>query len=186
MTIHRSPAASVRAPRAAAATPSLPPARSAGRRLAALLALAAPFLLATPGVARETRPDAAPVKLAEVASKVDAASTRLANVTDLLRHDVEAEIAAIDWTQAKLRRRYTLSAAVVRLESATTGERTLSASCTVSAAVRDDRGTLLAIVEGRARADDAANAAARAERDALAAAARSAIKRVPETIRLAQ
>ena len=159
--------------------------RSSRAGALALAAVVSCALFGKPGSAREPEPKAVPVTLAEVASQVDARATRLRNLPDLLRQDVEAELAAIDWQRAKVRRRYRLSAAVVTLSSAT-GERTLSASCVVSAAVRDDRGVLLAVVEGRARAEDAPAAAERAERDALAAAARSAIKAVPESIRLAQ
>jgi len=144
-----------------------------------------------PAAAEDARPlaDSAalrPVTLGEVATSVAAKSTRLLNVADLLRHDAEAEIAAIDWGKAKLRHRYTLSALIVRLDSAPLGERALSASCTVSAAVRDERGALLAVVEGRARAEDAASAGMAAERDALSAAVRSAITAVPEAIRRLQ
>jgi hypothetical protein len=158
------------------------------RRAAALLGIAIAVLPGRPAAAEDARPladsaAARPVTLGEVATSVAAKSTRQINVADLLRHDAEAEIAAIDWGKTKLRHRYTLSALIVRLDSAPLGERALSASCTVSAAVRDERGALLAIVEGRARAEDAATAGMAAERDALAAAVRSAIAAVPEAIR---
>ena len=161
------------------------------RRAAAWLGVTIAILSGSPAAAEEARPRAdsaalRPVTLGEVATSVAAGSTRLINVADLLRHDAEAEIAAIDWGRAKLRHRYTLSALIVRLDSAPLGERALSASCTVSAAVRDERGALLAIVEGRARAEDAASAAVAAERDALPAAVRSAITAVPEAIRRLQ
>ena len=122
------------------------------------------------------------VSLAEVASRIDPAKTRLTNLTELLRSDAEAELLAIDW--GKLRRRYAVSAALVRLDSTSTGERTLAAACTVSASVRDaDTGKLLFLVEGKARAEDASTAGARAERDALSAAVRGAITAVPEGLR---
>lgn len=164
------------------------------RRAAALFGIALATLTAfTAGsaAAEDARPPAEsaasrPVTLGEVSTSPAAGSTRLLNVADLLRHDAEAELAAIDWTHAKLRHRYTLSAVIVRLDSAPLGERALSASCTISAAVRDERGSLLAIVEGRARAEDAATAGIAAERDALAGAVRSAITAVPEAIRRLQ
>jgi hypothetical protein len=128
-----------------------------------------------------------PVTLAEVASQPSEGSTRLPNLAELLRQDVESELAAVNWKAAGLRRRYTLSAAVVRLSSAQSGERSVLASCTVSASVRDaERGTLLAIVEGRARAEDGPSAAIEAERGALAGAVRGAITALPEAIRQAQ
>ncbi len=106
-----------------------------------------------PAAAEDPRPPkeiaaARPVTLGEVATSLAAQSTQLPNVSDLLRHDAEAELAAIDWTKTKSKHRYTLSALIVRLESTPLGARSLSASCTVSAAVRDERGALLAIVEG--------------------------------------
>ncbi len=128
-----------------------------------------------------------PVTLSEVAQNPAEGSTRLPNLAELLRHDVESELAAVNWKAEKLRRRYTLSAAVVRFSSAQSSERSVLASCTVSASVRDaERGTLLAIVEGRARAEDAPSAAIEAERDALAGAVRGAITALPEAIRQAQ
>lgn len=173
------------------------PAASAGRlewcarRAAALLAVAIAALSAGPAAAEDARSPAdsaasRPVTLGEVSTSAGAGSTRLTNVADLLRRDAEAELAAIDWTKTKLRHHYTLSAVIVRLDSAPLGERALSASCTISAAVRDERGALLAIVEGRARAEDAAAAGIAAERDALAGAVRSAITAVPEAIRRLQ
>ena len=161
------------------------------RRAAALVVIALMGLAARPAAAEDPRPPrdiaaARPVTLGEVATSVAAQSTRLVNVGDLLRHDAEAELAAIDWSKTKLRHRYTVSALIVRLDSAPLGARALSASCTVSAAVRDERGALLAIVEGRARAEDAATAGIAAERDALAGAVRSAIIAVPEAIRRLQ
>lgn len=164
--------------------------------IAATLAGAAAILSLAPAEARpgpaarsahlaEPKTLVAPVTLAEVTVS-GAGTSRLANLSELVRHDVEAELAAIDWAKLSLRRRYRLSASVVRLDSTRTGERALAASCTVSAAVRDERGNLLVIVEGRARAEDAPSAAAEAERDALAEAVRGAIASVPEAIRRSQ
>jgi hypothetical protein len=144
------------------------------------------------GAARERPADVAvdpsgapPVTLAEVASQVEPSATRLGNLKEVLRREVEAELAAIDWSKESLRRRYRLSAAVVRLDTARAGGG-LRISCTVSAAVRDDRGVLLAVVEGRARADgDEGTGAgvATVEQGALAGAVRGAITAVPEAIR---
>jgi len=137
--------------------------------------------------AADTRAPSGPITIAEVTAGAGAGSSRLANVTDLLRHDVEAELSAINWAKLGIRRRYTISASLVRLESTTTGAKSLLASCTVSVAVRDSaQGTILAIVEGRARAEDMPAAAAAAERDALAGAARGAITAVPEAIKRSQ
>jgi hypothetical protein len=128
---------------------------------------------------------APPVMLAEVASQIEPGASRLSNLTEVLRSDVEAELAAIDWNKESVRRRYKLSAALVRLETART-EGMLRVSCTVSAAVRDERGVLLATVEGRARSEGAGatgGSAASAEQGAIAGAVRGAITAVPEAIR---
>lgn len=125
---------------------------------------------------------ASPVTLAEVTAH-EASSTRLGDVKALVRQDAEAELARIDWSKLPLRRRYKLSASVVRLESVRTGDKSLTASCTISAAVRDaDRGTILFIVQGHARAEDVPSAVLSAERDALSAAVRGAIAAVPEAM----
>jgi len=81
---------------------------------------------------------------------------------------------------------YLISASVVRLDSMSEDKK-LRASCTVSATLRDaERGTILATLEGRARAEDAATKGERAERDALAAAAQGAVNAIPEAIRRAE
>jgi len=150
---------------------------------AALVGISAIVHLAT----ADPRSPSGPITIAEVTAGAGAGSSRLTNVTDLLRHDVEAELSAINWAKLGIRRRYTISASLVRLESTTTGAKSLLASCTVSVAVRDSaQGTILAIVEGRARAEDMPAAAAAAERDALAGAARGAITAVPEAIKRSQ
>jgi hypothetical protein len=171
------------------------PARAAGRassraRLAAAVVglIAAATSSSVEAHEPSPRAPAAPVTLGEVSSDAAAAgASRLANVTDLLRLDAEAELSAIDWSKAAIHRRYTVSAVLVRLTSARVGDRALQISCTVSAAVRDtERGTLLAIVEGRARAEDLPAAAADTERDALAGAVRGAITALPKAILSAQ
>lgn len=137
------------------------------------------------GQGKEKKLPGGTVTLAEVTIS-GAESSRLINLPDLVRHDVETELAAIDWSKLGFRRHYKLSASVVRLSSARNGDQNLMASCTISAAVRDaERGTLLVIIEGRARAEDATGAAAEAERGALAGAVRGAITAVPEAIQRA-
>jgi len=174
--------------------------KQAARPLARAIALAALAALATPAFAAPRPPGAAvdqaeqveqartpalPVVLGEVTS--NAASAHLSNITELLRDNVQAELSAIDWSKSKLRRRYKISASVVKLESAASSARSLTTSCTVSAALRDaERGTVLAIVEGKAKVEDAPAAIAAAERDALAGAVRGAISALPEAIMRAQ
>lgn len=139
--------------------------------------------LLAPGVAAGEPSPPGPVTLTEVVSQIDPGATRLSNLTELLRVRVEAEIGAIDWSKEGLRRRYKLSASVVRLETSRSGAG-LQVSCTISAAVRDaERGTLLATIEGRARVEGASSAGTSAEQDALTGAVHSAIGAVPEAIR---
>ena len=136
---------------------------------------------------RDARATRGAVTLAEVASRVEPSATRLGDVKALLREDTEAALSTIDWSPLRLRRRYALSASLVRLDTTSTGARTLAVSCTVSAAVRDaDSGALQFIIEGRARAEDAASSGARAERDALREAVRGAVIAVPEALRRTQ
>jgi len=155
------------------------------RSVAGAFGIAAIILFAQRALGEERKPPArpSPVTLAEVGSR--ATSTKLGNVTELLRRDVESELAAIDWTKAKVNRRYVVSASVVRLDSELR-DAGLLASCTVSATLRDERGAILAVLEGRARAEESPGAAARAERDALAVAVRGAITAIPEAIRRMQ
>lgn len=151
----------------------------------ALAALCAALLAPAPGGVAQAGDPAPAVTLAEVASQVDPAATRLANVTELLRRSVQAELGAIDWSKQRLRRRYKVSASLVRLEAAQV-EGGLRVSCTVSAAVRDDGGVLLAVVEGRARAEGSSAARTHAEEGALSGAVRGAVAALPEAIRRAQ
>lgn len=124
------------------------------------------------------------VLLKEATSRVQPGETRLGDVIPLLRADASAAIAAIDWGPLRLSRRYAVSATVTRLSTTPTGERSVASSCAVSAAVRDlDTGNLLFIVEGRARAEDSAASADRAERDALRAAVRGAVAALPDGLR---
>lgn len=155
-------------------------------------------LLATPATAAVRAEGRAPIAvrapagngavlLSEANSRVDPGATRLGNVIPLLREDAAAALASIDWSALRLSRRYAVSATVVRLTTTRTGDRTLAAACTVSAAVRElDTGNLLFTVEGRARAEDSVTDAARAERDALRAAVQGAVAAVPDGLRRAR
>jgi hypothetical protein len=109
------------------------------------------------------------------------------NATEVLRKEVEAEIAAADWSKLPPRKQYKLSASIVSLKAEPLDKKTLSASCTVSVSIRDaKRNNLLAILEGRAKVTDLPSASSRAQLDALAGAVRGAIAAVPEAIRQAQ
>src|SRR5947208_682476 len=96
---------------------------------------------------RATAAPEAPVVLGEVSTAV--ASPTLPDAEKLLRREVESGLQAIDWTRARAKgRRVTLSASLVRLESVRTEDRGVRATCTVSATLRDERGALVAVLEG--------------------------------------
>jgi hypothetical protein len=80
---------------------------------------------------------ALPVSLAEVASRVDEAALGGQNATEVLRKEVEAEIAAADWSKLPPRKQYKLSASIVSLKAESLDKKTLSATCTVSVSIRD-------------------------------------------------
>ncbi len=142
--------------------------------------------MSPPGLrAGDAAAQAVAVTLAEVTTQVDPAATHLPDLKDVLRRSVEAELKTIDWGKEGLRRRYKISAAVMRLETASSGGVQRS-SCAVSTAVRDERGKLLAIVEGRARAEEPGTGAASVERGALEGAVQGAVRRLPEAIRQSQ
>lgn len=122
-----------------------------------------------------------PVAVAEVTSS--ASGARLVNVPELVRKDLQSELESLDWSKTRTRRRYLISATVVELGSLPAGPRSSLSSCVVSATVRDgERGNVLAILQGKARAEDTTDAASSTERAVLAAAVRSAVAKVPEAI----
>lgn len=173
------------------------PVRRQGRRRkarAVVAALSALFATTTssPGLAggdavppapKSRRGMPAPVTLAEIATPPQAAGERAAGLREQIRKTAEAELAAIDWSGHSIRKRYKLSASVTKLDRKREGALSM-ATCTVTAAIRDaERGTLLAIVEGRARAEAQGSDAPTLESDALEGAVRGAITRLPATLR---
>jgi hypothetical protein len=130
------------------------------------------------------------VTLAEVGSRVEA-GTSLPNVTELLKTDAEAELAAIDWATVGVRKPYLVSASVTHLE-ARRDDGALRAICTVSVTIREAQsGTILAVVEGRARSESGSarpsrdEAAVEAERGALSGAVHGAVSAIASAIRRA-
>jgi hypothetical protein len=122
-----------------------------------------------------------PVTLGEVSAS---GATTFPDAAKILRHDVEAELGAIDWsrsTRAK-GKRLTMSAALVRLDSVKTGDHGLRANCTVSATLLDEHGALVATLQGRADAEDDGRDGRGAERDALKVAVKGAVAHVPEAL----
>jgi hypothetical protein len=158
----------------------------AGAAVASPRATAAAGSTAGASALKEKKAPKPPVTVAEVASSVDAAKLSFTNPTEALKQDVEAELAAIDWSKSPARRQYKLSASIVALSSTNVDGKVARTSCTVSVSIREAKGgTLLAILEGRSKVEDALAASARAQRDALTGAVKGAVAAVPEAIRRA-
>lgn len=97
-----------------------------------------------------------------------------------LKTAIEKELAQLDLSSA--RKTYVLSAALLTLETVKNDER-VESTCIVTAELsRKNEGTIRAVFRGKAKAIDAKDAAKSAELTALRAAARSAVKRLPEAL----
>jgi Skp family chaperone for outer membrane proteins len=100
-----------------------------------------------------------------------------------LESAVKRELGKVDLKGARGSGRYVLSASLVKMETVTESDQA-EATCVVSATLtRQKGGALHAVLQGRARAIDSKDSAKNAEVEALRAAVRSAIGRVPEAIR---
>jgi hypothetical protein len=98
----------------------------------------------------------------------------------LLRAATLDALDKLDLSRVPLRNEAVLSVALVKLDAETRGP-TRSLTCVVSASLRGRRtGNLVAILEGRARAE---GAGAMDPDGVIAAAAQGAIARVPEALR---
>ena len=98
----------------------------------------------------------------------------------MLRASFERELGGVDLRRAAPRQ-VRLSASLVRMDTEASLKKA-SVTCVVSALLIDvKRGTVVAIVEGRARAENETIAKS-LERAALAGAVRSALARVPEAL----
>lgn len=118
-----------------------------------------------------------PVTVGEVTSSVFREGVDLNAV---LRGVVEQELPGVD-VGARARPSI-LAFSLVSMERTTSGAKT-SVSCVVSATVRDKRkGALLAVLEGRARAENEESLAELLERATLKSAVRGALARLPEAL----
>ena len=110
-------------------------------------------------------------------------STRTAGVDRALdkqfRLLAERELAQVTLTRG--RERYVLSFALLELSTTATAQRARSSS-TVSALL-EHQGNLVAVLKGRATVEGDARAARESEVDAMQAALRSALRRVPEAVK---
>jgi hypothetical protein len=125
----------------------------------------------------------APLALGKVTTRVAPRDQALRNA---FRSAVERELASIDLSSIKPVKpadRYILSASLVKMETSADGERART-TCVVSATLTRERGGALhAIIDGRARAEDAPSEARSVELSAMRAAVHSALVRIPDAIR---
>ena len=99
-----------------------------------------------------------------------------------LRAMVTREVEALRFGKAP-RAKYTLTASLTTLETATDGGKARS-SARVSVVLSEARGgALRAVLDGRATAEDAASATARAEQTALEAAVQGAVRSLPDAVK---
>ena len=133
-------------------------------------AFLAPLLLATAISAGDASAGDTSIALGEVAvppvsSGVDQASLKTA---------AEGELLVMDASRLRKRRNIVVSVAIIGSSQSPFG-------CTVNALLRDAKtGTMLAIIEGRARAEGAASSALRQQ--VLRAAVRSAVRQIPAAL----
>jgi len=124
-----------------------------------------------------------PVLLGAVTTRVAPAHIR--DPIPVLRGFLQTELAGLDWTKQKIKGQYTLLASLVRLETSTS-KKSVVASCAITASIQDPKHGILLVIEGKADAEDAATAGARAEQDALAAAVHSSLVSLPDALARAQ
>jgi hypothetical protein len=113
-------------------------------------------------------------------------SSRVAKRTDVKRAlatAVESELGRLDLSSIRGREHYVLSASLVRMDTVTERDQA-ETTCVVSATLtREKSRALHAVLQGRARVTDRRGRAGSAEQEALRAAVRNAISRLPEAIR---
>lgn len=121
-----------------------------------------------------------PLALGEVTTRVTRQGVDLPSA---FRDAVVTELSQVDLHDVKKRERVVLSASLMRLDTETKGGRAHT-TCVVSATLRRARGgALLAILQGKARAEDTARQVPSNELAALRAAVRSAVRGIPTAIR---
>jgi hypothetical protein len=100
----------------------------------------------------------------------------------LLRALATEELRAVEASKAPRHKGAIVSVALVRMDSESSAKGSAS-TCFVSVVLRDPRrGVLIALLNGRARAEDGARAATSVERSAMQASLRSALSRIPEAL----
>ncbi len=145
------------------------------RRTSRFVRFLAPFAVATALSLPTT-----PVALGEVTSKVTRSKI---DVPRVFRSELLRQLRSIEVNDLPDSDRVVLSASLVRLETTRTGDRAES-TCVVSATLRKKRGgALVAILRGRARAQDAIDAKADNEMVVMRAAVRSTVRGIPKALK---
>jgi len=139
--------------------------------LFACTAGAAPTVAASPS---------APIAIGEVTSEVTREGV---DVALELRAVVEQELPAVDMAGRPKPRPAILSVALLRMERASSADKKTSVACVVTATVRDKRkGAIVAVLEGRARAENEDRFALLLEHAVMKSAVRGALARLPEAL----
>ncbi len=100
-----------------------------------------------------------------------------------LRSVVEQELPAVDMAGRAKPRPAILSVSLVRMERAASADKKTSIACVVTATVRDKRkGAIVAVLEGRARAENEERFAELLEHAVMKSAVRGALSRLPEAL----
>jgi len=99
----------------------------------------------------------------------------------IARAAARCELASIDWEGAPMAAHFSVSIAVVEVTTERNGHSAIAAS-KVSATVHHAERGLVATLRGSGRAEDMDGRAARAERDAIDAATRGALRRLREAV----
>ncbi len=121
-----------------------------------------------------------PVELGKVTSRVTRSEVDVART---FRAEVKQQLQSMDLRGIPDEPRIVLSASLTRLQTQRTGRRAKS-SCVVSATLRKaEGGALVAILRGRARAEDDAAAQSSNELTVMRAAVRSAMRGIPKALR---
>ena len=121
-----------------------------------------------------------PVDLGEVTSAVVREDVDMGAV---LRQTLEQELPSVDMGGRPRPRPAILSVSLLQMERAPSAASKASVTCVISATLRDKkRGAIVAVLEGRARAENEERLVLLLERAALKSAVRGALARLPEAL----
>ncbi len=122
----------------------------------------------------------APIAIGEVTSEVTREGV---DVVLELRTVVEQELPAVDMAGRPKPRPAILSVALVRMERVASADKKTTVACLVTATVRDKRkGAIVAVLEGRARAENEDRFAPLLEHAVMKSAVRGALAHLPEAL----